>query len=300
VYPPEFEYVAVGAWEEAVTVLSDLADEDPRVLAGGQSLVPMMNLGLAGPTHVVDLNAIAGGQIRADGDAIVIPALTRHETLARSALAQQSAPLLAEAASLIGNLRVRHRGTIGGSLAHADPSAELPAALLASGGEVVTAGTDGGRAIAADEFFLGFYETALRPAELIREIRVPSATPGSGSAFVEFVRRSGDFAVVGIAADVLLEPASGLCLGATLVACGVGDRPVALHDAASLLLGTEPEAIIDSVAERAAELVDPHGGGGVSASYRRHLVGVLARRALEHALERALEGAAERAREARS
>ena len=288
-YPPAFEYITVTAWEDAVAILSAHADEGPRVLAGGQSLVPMMNLGLAGPSHVVDLNTIATEEIRQDGEAIVIPALTRHETLARSPLAQQGAPLLAEAASFIGNLRVRHRGTIGGSLAHADPSAELPAALMASGGEVVTVGPDGGRAVAADEFFLGFYETALRPAELVQEVRVPSAAAGSGSAFVEFVRRAGDFAVVGMAATVVLEPGSGLCRSATLAACGVGDRPVGLHDAAALLLGAVPDAILDAAAERATELVEPHSGGGVSASYRRHLVGVLARRALGCAAARARE-----------
>ena len=290
-YPPAFEYVSVAAWEEAVAFLDAHAGDDPKVLAGGQSLVPVMNLGLAEPSHVVDLNAIPVGEIRREGDALVIPALTHHETLARSALARADAPLLAEAASMIGNLRVRHRGTIGGSLAHADPAAELPAALVATGGVVTTIGPGGVRAIPAGEFFVGFYETALGAAELIREVSVPVPPPGTGSAFLEFVRREGDFAVVGIAASLTLD-GPGRAAAVRLAACGVGEGPVDLTEAAAPMIGAAADAGLEAAAAVAASLVTPHGGGGVSSSYRRHLVEVLTRRALRLALERAREALA--------
>lgn len=290
-YPPAFDYVSVAAWEDAVAFLEAHADDDPKVLAGGQSLVPVMNLGLAEPSHVVDLNAIPVGEIRREGEALVIPALTRHETLARSALAQHGAPLLAEAASMIGNLRVRHRGTIGGSLAHADPAAELPTALVASGGAVTTIGPGGVRTIPAGEFFVGFYETALGAAELIREVSVPVPPPGTGSAFLEFVRREGDFAVVGIAASLTLD-GPGRVAAVRVAACGVGEGPVDLTEAAAPMIGAAADAGLEAAAAVAASLVTPHGGGGVSSSYRRHLVEVLTRRALRLALERAREALA--------
>lgn len=288
-YPSPFDYAAVSGWDEAVRFLAEHADEEPRVLAGGQSLVPMLNLRLAEPTHVLDINGIPAEEIRMDGDVLVIPALTRHADLEKSPLAERNCPLLAEAAALIGNARVRHRGTIGGSLAHADPSAELPCAALAAGADVVTVGPAGARVVPAREFFHGFFATALGPGELVREVRVPAFSSTTGSAFVEFVRRAGDFAVVEVAAIVELEPGSGRCRSAELVAGGVSDRPVRLEEASSLVVGEATEDAIRAAAGRAADLVKPPATEYASSDYRRHLVTVLVRRALSRALLRARE-----------
>lgn len=287
-YASPFDYVAVSEWEEAVDFLQEHAGDEPRVIAGGQSLVPIMNLRLAEPSHLVDLNGISAEEIRRDDDILAIPALTRHTDLETSSLVARGCPLLAEAASLIGNARVRHRGTIGGSLAHADPSAELPCAVVAAGGTVVTTGPSGQRAVPAGEFFRSYYATALEPGELIREVRVPIASPMTGSAFVEFGRRAGDFAVVEVAAIVEIE-GSGACGRVEIVAGGVGERPVRLEEAASLMIGGG-EAEIGGAAERAGRMVEPAGNGYASAEYRRHLTEILTRRALAEALRRAREG----------
>lgn len=288
-YPAPFEFVAVSDWEHAIRFLEEHEGDEPRVIAGGQSLVPMMNLRLAEPTHIVDINGVAAEEIRREGDELVIPALTRHADLETSPLLARDCPLLAEAASMIGNARVRHRGTIGGSLAHADPSAELPCAAIASGSQIVTVGPSGSRTIPARDFFESYFTTALGPSELVREVRVPVLPAGAGSAFVEFVRRAGDFAVVEIAVVVELDAGSGECRRAELAAGGVSDRVVRLDEAASLVVGAVTDASIRAAADRARDLVEPPASEYASSEYRSHLVGVLTQRALTRALTQARE-----------
>ena len=288
-YAAPFEFVAISEWDEAVGFLEEHADEEPKVIAGGQSLVPIMNLRLAEPTHIVDINGVAAEEIRREGDVLVIPALTRHAALETSSLLAEDCPLLSEAASLIGNARVRHRGTIGGSLAHADPSAELPCAAIATDAGIVTVGPSGSRTIPAREFFESYLTTSLGPSELVREVRIPVMPHATGWAFVEFVRRAGDFAVVEVAAIVEVETGSGECRRAELVVGGVSDRPVRLEEAASLVGGLATDASIRAAADRARDLVEPPGSEYASSDHRRHLVGVLTQRALSLALTRARE-----------
>jgi CO/xanthine dehydrogenase FAD-binding subunit len=288
VYPAPFEYVRVRSWEEAVAGLSERIDQEAKVLAGGQSLVPMMALRLAKPGCLVDINDIPAGQVRIEEATVVIPALTRHAQLQRSTILAKHCPLMAEAASLIGNIRVRHRGTIGGSLAHAESSAELPCVAVAAGAEIVAVGPGGERTIPAREFFHGYFTTALEPAELVREVRVPALAERTGWAFVEFVRRTGDFALVEVAALVELDEAGESCTAAEVVVGGVADRPLRVTEAAAALVGSRlDESSIDRAAELCHDAADPAGSEFASAEYRRHLVRTLTGRALSLAAARA-------------
>jgi len=285
-YPAPFEYVKAAAWHDAVDLLKEHGD-DARVLAGGQSLVPMMSLRLASPTHVVDVNDIDGGTIRERNGTVEIPALARHAELERSPVLASVCPLLAEAAGLIGNVRVRHRGTLGGSLAHGDPSAELPCALLALEGTVRALGPEGERRIRAGSFFRSYFTTSLAPSEVVVAVEVPAARDRSGAAFVEFANRAGDFAIVGVAAVVHLDDSDG-CRGVRLTAGGISDRPVDLSEPAAALLGQPPnEALIADVAGAVSESSDPRGDDRATPEYRRQLVGVLTKRALHRAWRRA-------------
>jgi aerobic carbon-monoxide dehydrogenase medium subunit len=288
-YASPFEYLAASSWEEALQLLAAHSDAQPRVIAGGQSLAPMMNLRLAEPSHLIDLNGIPAEAIRRDGDVLVIPALIRHHELGASELAGADAPVFAEAAPLIGNVRVRHRGTIGGSFAHADPSAELPCAALVSDASVVALGPGGSRTIPVSEFFQSYFTTALGPDELVREIRVPVAPPGSGWSFHEFGRRTGDFAVVEVGVIVRFD-ASGACTGARVAVGGVSDTPLLLPELEAIVREDRTENGIAAAASRASSLVDPVGNEYASAEYRRHLTGVLVRRALRQAVERGEAG----------
>jgi CO/xanthine dehydrogenase FAD-binding subunit len=210
--------------------------------------------------------------------------------LQRSEQVRRDAPMLAHAASMIGNARIRHRGTLGGSLAHADPSAELPCAVTALGGRIVAIGPSGERTIEADDFFESFFTTALRSNELVREVRVDVSREGMGWGFDEFVRRAGDFAVVEVAAVLELAP-DGSCLGAELVAGGVSDRPVRLVDAAAALIGVVvSDTAVDAAAAAAGAAVDPPASEFASSDYRRHLTGVMLRRAVRAAVRRAQDG----------
>ena len=294
-YPAPFEYIRVGTWEEAVAALSDRADQEPRVLAGGQSLVPMMALRLAKPGCLVDVNDLAGADVRLDGTTVVIPALTRHARLQRSAVIERHSPMMAEAASMIGNVRVRHRGTIGGSLAHAESSAELPCVAVATGAGILAVGPDGERSIPAREFFQGYFTTLLGPAELVREIRVPALAERTGWAFEEFARRAGDFALVEVAALVELDEAGESCTSAEVVVGGVADRPLRATEAAGTLVGSRPDASsIARAADVCHDAVNPARSEYASADYRRRLVRTLTTRALTIAAARA-SGAVEEA-----
>jgi len=252
------------------------------VLAGGQSLVPMLNMRLVRPARLVDINAVPGlADIRArDDGGLALGALTRHTALVTSRLVHEHAPLLAAAARHVGHRAIRNRGTLGGSLAHADPAAELPAALLALDARVVVAGPSGPRQIALDDFVLGALTTALAADEIVTEIDVPPARH-AGWGFAEVARRAGDFALTGVAA--VLHGNRGRCTAARLVAFGADERPVRLSAAEDALIGG---ARAEESAAVAALDCRPPADVHASADYRRHLVSVLTARVIGEALAR--------------
>ena len=291
-YPAPFEYVKVPSWTDAVGLLAQHGD-DARVLAGGQSLVPMMSLRLASPGHLIDVNDIESGPIHEQDGSVEIPALTRHAELERSPVLARACPMIAEAARLIGNIRVRHRGTIGGSLAHADPSAELPCALLALEGTVLALGPGGERRIAGDSFFQSYFTTALDPSEVVVGVEVPVLPTGTGAAFEEFVQRAGDFATAEVAAVIELDDLE-VCRRVRVAVGGVSDRPVDLSDATGSLLGRAPNPELIADASRAvSESSGSRGDHRATPEYRRELVRVLTKRALHRAWRRATGDGAE-------
>jgi len=283
---PPFEYHAAGSVEEAVGLLAEHGDE-AKVLAGGQSLVPLLTLRLARPAHLIDINGVEDlAGVRDDGT-LEIGAMVRHRTLERSEVVRSANPLLTGASRLIGHTAIRNRGTVGGSIAHADPAAELPAVFVALEGEAVVRSGRGTRSIAAGELFEGFLTTALNADELLVAVRLPAWPAGAGWSFQELSRRCGDFAVVGVTAVVVLG-ADGRVATARVVFTGVAGTPVRATNAETLLTGQVPsDALWREAAENAgAELHPPsdlHGTG----AYRRHLATVLARRALQEAHGRA-------------
>ena len=285
--PPSFDYVAPRSHEEAIEILGQHGGA-AKILAGGQSLVPLLNLRLAGPEILVDINGVEGldGLSARDGG-LAIGALVRQSELERAELVRERLPLLTEASGLVGHPAIRHRGTVGGSLAHADPAAELPAAMLALEATLVARGRNGARSLAASEFFTGYLTTALQPDELLTEIRVPGLPRGTGSAFVEISRRSGDFAICGAAALVTLN-AGGRCDRLRLALCGVGPGPVRAHGVEDALLGEVPTGrVLEDAAQRVLADVDPPSDIHGTAAYRRKLAVVMARRAIELAARRA-------------
>ena len=285
-YAGPADLVRPTSWADAVRALQDGGDA-AKAIAGGQSLIPMMGLRLATPSVLIDLSGAAGPGISVEGDRLVLSALTRHADLERSAEVAAHCPILAEAARLIGNIRVRHRGTIGGSLAHADPVAELPCVAVALGATVRTTGPDGGRRIPAARFFDTYFTTALGEAELVTAVDIPILPPRTGWAFVELVRRAGDFAIVEVAALIDLD-ASGRCASVRLVAGGVGERPVELTEAQAALVGGVPDERAATEAGRAASAsVEPSDSVHATAAYRREMLGVIVRRAILAAVARA-------------
>src|SRR5499427_6677862 len=244
--PPRFDYLAPSSLDDAL-VLLDRHGEQAKVLAGGQSLVPLLNFRLARPAYLVDLNEIAGlDDIRMDGDHLVIGAMARQRAVETSSLVRAHCPLLAEAMPEIGHVQIRNRGTFGGSVAHADPASELPAVIAALDGELVVTSTRGQRVVKPDAFFVSYFTTALEPSELLRSVRLPVVPPRTGTAFIEMSRRHGDFALVGVAATVTVDGA-GACTRCTLALIGVGATPVVPREAAAALVGVQPTA--DAVAE---------------------------------------------------
>ncbi|HEY2992873.1 MAG TPA: xanthine dehydrogenase family protein subunit M [Methylomirabilota bacterium] len=281
--PPKFDYHAPASVDEAVALLRRYGG-DAKVLAGGQSLMPMLNFRLARPAALVDVNRIAALAYIREGDGTVaFGAMTRQRTIEFSPVVAARLPLLREATRWVGHLPIRSRGTIGGSIAHADPSAEYPAVLTALDGEVVVQGPRGRRTVKADGLFETYLTTTLAADELVVEVRLPAMPAGAGYAFEEFARRHGDFALVGIAA--MIVRAGGRCTAARLAAAGAGPVPVRLRAAEEILerdgLG---EAAIEAAAARAAELVEPDSDVHASAEYRRHLTRVLTGRAIKRAL----------------
>ena len=268
--PAPFDYERADSVDAALSLLAEHGDE-AKLLAGGHSLLPLMKLRLAAPSVLIDVGRLDDLRyIRDAGDHIAIGALTRHRELETSTLLAQAAPLLSHAASHVGDPQVRHRGTLGGSLAHADPASDLPAVVLAMGGTLVARGPRGERAIAAADFFTGFLESALEPDELLVEVRIPKLD-AEGWSFQKFNRRAQDWAIVGVAA-VRANGSTGVALvnmGSTpLLASGVVD---AVRSGASAA----------EAAERANEGTEPQSDINASVEYREHLARVLVRRALE-------------------
>jgi carbon-monoxide dehydrogenase medium subunit len=284
--PPAFDYVAVASTEEATAELARHGDA-AKLLAGGQSLVPMLNLRLAAPGRLVDLNRVAAlSSIEERDGGVAIGAMTRQRAVERSALVAARVPLLADALPWVGHTAIRNRGTIGGSLAHADPAGELPAVALCLDARFTVRRAGGERTIGARDFFKGYLTTALAPTELLTEIWFPSLPPGSGTAWIECARRHGDFALVGVAAAVTLD--GGVVREARLALIGVDGVPVRATAAEALLVGAPLSAeSMAAAADGVRRSIEPHGDIHATAAYRRHVAGVLTIRALTRAGERA-------------
>jgi carbon-monoxide dehydrogenase medium subunit len=291
VKPAPFEYFRPRSLDEALALLAEHGG-DAKPLAGGQSLIPAMNFRLAMPAVLVDLNGINElSYIRDDGADVRIGGMTRQRMVERSTLVAQRVPLIAETMPHIAHPAIRNRGTIGGSLAHADPAAELPAVMLALNARLMVSSQSGTREVAADEFFVGLFTTAVQPGELLTEIRIPPTPPRSGFAFQEMSRRHGDFALVGVAAVVQLDE-RGNCADARIALLSVGDRPMLAAEAGKAVMGESPsaESIAAAADAAATKDIDPSGDIHASARYRRHLANVLTRRVLTRAFERAGQG----------
>jgi CO/xanthine dehydrogenase FAD-binding subunit len=288
VKPPPFHYDDPETVEEALAILAS-GHDDPLVLAGGQSLIPMLNLRLARPGRLVDVNRLTAlDHIHEVDGNVHIGALTRQRAVERSPLVAARAPLLADAIAHVGHPAIRVRGTVGGSLAHADPAAELPVACVALGAVAVVRSADRGtRRVPARELFLTHFTTALEPDELLCELEVPADPPGAGSAFVEFARRHGDFALGGAAARVTLA-ADGSCRDLDLALLGAAPTPVLATDAASLLLGRAiDDKAVAEVARAAVSAASPPDDTHASAGYRRRVIATTVERALRLAACRA-------------
>ena len=285
--PPPFAYAAPATVEEAVGLLAEHAEAEPRVLAGGQSLIPLMNFRLAKPGYLVDLRNVAGlSGIQRDGEVLVIGAMTRLAEVERSPEVAVAAPLVTEAVGLVAHAPVRNSGTVGGSLAHADPAAELPAVALALDAELVAAGPGGTRVIPAAEFFTGPYSTALAADEILIEIRLP-VWPG-GHAFTEFSRVHANFAVVAVAALVELDGDGDRIGRAALALAGVAPTPVRATAAERALAGAPADAgTIRAAADAAATGLSPAGDLHASPETRRGLARTYLRRGIELAVARA-------------
>jgi len=290
VKPPPFRYERPDSLEEAVSLLADHGDE-AAILAGGQSLVPMLNMRLAAPAVVIDINRLPGlDGIRRHGDHLEVGALTRQRALERSPTAAAACPLVAHCLPYVGHVGTRNRGTVGGSIAHADPAGELPLALLATGGEVEVAGAGGRRLVAAEDLFAGFLTTTLDPGEMVVGCRFGAAAAGAGAGFAEAALRYGDFAYAAAAAVVTM--AAGVVAEARVAVGAVADRPLLLPEVAAGLIGTPWDA--DARRRAAADAraaVEPSGSLHAPADYQRHLTGVMVSRALEGACREAVAGA---------
>jgi carbon-monoxide dehydrogenase medium subunit len=267
--PAKFDYEVAGSIEHAIELLG--SGEDAKLLAGGHSLLPLMKLRFARPSLLVDIGRVPDlAYVRDAGDTLAIGALTRHHDVANDPLLREHCSLVSSAAAGIGDPQVRHRGTIGGSVAHADPASDLPAVLVALDAELVARGPGGERTIAAGEFFKGFLESALGPREVLTEIRVPKLG-GAGSAYVKFHRRAQDWATVGVAA----VRSNG---GGKVALTNMGPTPLRARGVEEALAGGADAA---AAADRAAEGTSPPSDTNGSAGYRRELAKVLVRRALE-------------------
>jgi carbon-monoxide dehydrogenase medium subunit len=285
---PYVEYEAPTTMAEAVDLLAEYQDE-ASVLAGGQSLIPLMALRLARPAVLIDINGLSELSLVAVEDGrVTIGAMTREYVAEDSATVGDTVPLLAAALPLIGHEAIRSRGTIGGSLAHADPAAELPAVARALDAEFVVRGRAGERVVPAADWFEGYLATSRRPDEILAEVRFPAAGPGTGVAFLEVARRHGDFAIVGLAVSLTL--ADGVISDARLAFAGVSDVPVRAAEAEDLLVGERPSAELFAEAARVATAaLDPPADLNGSPEYRKQIAATLVRRGLQAAADNADE-----------
>jgi aerobic carbon-monoxide dehydrogenase medium subunit len=285
-YPENFEYFRPKTLAEAARLLK--GHRGARLLAGGHSLLPAMKFRVASATSLIDIGSIKGlSGIKAKGKALEIGATTTHAEIAASTLVRKSCPVLAEAAAQIGDIQVRNRGTIGGSIAHADPGADFPTVLVALGATILAKGPRGTRKIPADKFFVDLFTTALKPGEIVTAVVVPACGKGIGGSYFKHPHPASRYAVVGVAA--VLELKAGKIARASLVVGGVTPNPVSAAAAEAALAGQKPDAaVISRAAARIPESIeDPLGDHYASGEFRVHLATVLARRALAAAAERA-------------
>ncbi|MBV8166442.1 MAG: xanthine dehydrogenase family protein subunit M [Alphaproteobacteria bacterium] len=277
--PPAFDYVTATSVAEAVALLAE--QDGAKLLAGGQSLVPMLNFRLLQPTRLVDINAIPGlAEIQPTPDGGVrIGAMTRHRTVETSALIAARFPVIAAAMTHVAHLAIRNRGTIGGSLSHGDPAAELPLMAVLLDAQLTVVGPKGERVIAAQDFFQGALTTALDDTEMLTEIVLPGLPPRTGWGFEEFARRHGDFAIAAAAATLTID--GGRCMAARLALIGAGETVLRSPAAEAVLVGqTVTPDVIAAAADAAQAAADPRADLQASADFRRHLVAVMSRRAL--------------------
>jgi aerobic carbon-monoxide dehydrogenase medium subunit len=288
---PAFEYVAAGSYDEAVRLLAASAEngDEAKILAGGQSLMPMLNLRLAHPDLLIDLNGADPRPPTVENDVLRLPALTRHRVLLEHDLVRRHCPLLAEAVRHVGNVRVRNRGTIGGSLAHADPTSEIGCCALATGAQVAVRGPHGDRTVPVSELFAGYWTTTLAESEIITDVLIPAARPRQGWSFQEMVRRTSDFAIVAVAVMVDSAERTSEIAAARIALAGVADR-VVLTDPELAGRAADDETL-DAAAARVAERLEPPDDVHASGEYRRRLVRVLTARALRQACARAMGAA---------
>ena len=288
--PAPFEYFAPLELQEALDLLERYGDE-AKILAGGQSLMPLMNLRLARPGLIIDINRLSSlDTITATPEGgLTIGALTRQRALERSKIVQEQNPILAAAMPLIGHFQIRNRGTIGGSLVHADPAAELPAVSLLLGAEFLLRSKSAVRVVPTEEFFLSYLTTAIRPAELLTEIRLPKWPSGEAWAVQEIARRKGDFALIGVALRAELDAVETV-QKAVIVMFGVDSKPLRMERAEAILKGRRiSEAFLRELSGVVAEELQPDSDIHASAAYRKEMGGVLVRRAMESALAKVKE-----------
>ncbi|MGD9763974.1 MAG: xanthine dehydrogenase family protein subunit M [Candidatus Binatia bacterium] len=290
--PSPFAYYAPHTMDEACDILARQRD-GAKVLAGGQSLVPLLNLRLAKVDHLVDINRVSGlDQIRVAADGVRIGARVTQADVERSAEVKTALPLLTAGLAHVGHHQIRNRGTVVGSICHADPAAELPALWLAVGGELTAKSASGTRTIRADDFFVSYFTTVLQPNEVATEVKFDAGN-GSGWSMQEVARRHGDFALVGVVAHVSVG--NGSVSGARLVVFGAGATPIRAHAAEQALCGAGARkldaGVLDAAAGKVAATVAPVDDVHASADYRRYVAGVLTKRAIGEAVQRAVAAA---------
>jgi carbon-monoxide dehydrogenase medium subunit len=289
VKPAPFDYVAPRSLDEAIDALAR-GGPDAKVLAGGQSLIPLMNFRLARPSLLVDLNRVAElAYINPRDSGVAIGAMTRQASIERDAGLRQSQPLLGEAIRWVGHAAIRSRGTLGGSLAHADPAAELPAVAVCLDAQLRVAGPRGERSVAAEDFFQGYLTTVLEADEILTETWLPPVAYGTGQAWIEFARRHGDFAMAAVAVSLTLRAEE--VITARIVLAGVGGKPVRAREAETVLIGGNVRERASAAANAVRTSIDPDADIHASKEYRTHLAGVLTERAIHLAHDRALAGA---------
>lgn len=285
--PGRFSYEAPDAIDAALASLAAHGD-DAKIIAGGQSLAPMLNMRLARPGHLIDINGLGElGQVRLDGDRLTIGAMVRHAALGENELIRRHCPMLAHAAKAIGHYAIRQRGTLGGSLAHADPAAQLPLAALALDAEIELRSANGTRKVAARDFFLSIFTTVIKPDELLVAVHLPPPLPREGWGFCLFNRRAGDFAIVSVAATIA-RAASGGIARLRLAIGGIGPVPIRVEDMiVGSTAGSMEEGWSARVAAATAAAVEIEENERMPEDFRRELVTALTKDALDQALERA-------------